>query len=116
MSQHSHVLVANSNKKNIILITISDFFIRWDLVHVTFQIFTITHKNGCKLKSKHKCLGDQISIGFLTPLAIHVYVSFIEIKLFKKYSSLTLKSMEIDKRSNHEHHVTEAATLAMTTV
>ena len=30
--------------------------------------------------------GDQVSIGFLTPLAIHEYVSFIEIKLFKKYS------------------------------
>ena len=29
---------------------------------------------------------------------------------------LTLKSMEIDKRSNLEHHVREAATLAMTTV
>ena len=29
---------------------------------------------------------------------------------------LTLKSMEIDKRSNLEHHVKEAATLAMTTV
>ena len=29
---------------------------------------------------------------------------------------LTLMSMEIDKRSNLEHHVTEAVTLAMTTV
>ena len=29
---------------------------------------------------------------------------------------LTLKSMEIDKRSNLEHHVKEATTLAMTTV
>ena len=29
---------------------------------------------------------------------------------------LTLRSMEIDKRSNLEHHVKEAATLAMTTV
>ena len=29
---------------------------------------------------------------------------------------LTLESMEIDKRSNLEHHITEAATLAMTTV
>ena len=29
---------------------------------------------------------------------------------------LTLQSMEIDKRSNLEHHVSEAATLAMTTV
>ena len=29
---------------------------------------------------------------------------------------LTFKSMEIDKTSNLEHHVTEAATLAMTTV
>ena len=29
---------------------------------------------------------------------------------------LTLKSMEIDKRSNLEHHVKEAATLAITTV
>ena len=31
--------------------------------------------------------GDQVSIGFLTALAIHKYVSFIEIKLFKKYSN-----------------------------
>ena len=29
---------------------------------------------------------------------------------------LTLHSMEIDKRSNLEHHVVEAATLAITTV
>ena len=29
---------------------------------------------------------------------------------------LTLKSMEIDKRSNLEHHVKQAATLAITTV
>ena len=29
---------------------------------------------------------------------------------------LTLKSMEIDKRSNLEHHVKEAVTLAITTV
>ena len=29
---------------------------------------------------------------------------------------LTSKSMEVDKRLNLEHHVTEAATLAMTTV
>ena len=29
---------------------------------------------------------------------------------------LTLKSMEIDKRSNPEHHVIEGDTLAMTTV
>ena len=35
--------------------------------------------------------GDQISIGFLTPLAIHEYVSFIEIKLFKKYSKFNIE-------------------------
>ena len=29
---------------------------------------------------------------------------------------LTLKSMEIDKRSDIEHHVKQAATLAITTV
>ena len=29
---------------------------------------------------------------------------------------LTLKSMEIDKRSNIEHHVRQAVTLAITTV
>ena len=29
---------------------------------------------------------------------------------------LTLKSMEIDKRSNLEHHVGQAVTLAITTV
>ena len=29
---------------------------------------------------------------------------------------LTLESMEIDKRSNLEHHVTEAVPLAITTV
>ena len=29
---------------------------------------------------------------------------------------LTLKSMEMDKRSNLEHHVKQAATLAITTV
>ena len=29
---------------------------------------------------------------------------------------LTLQSMEIDKRSNIEHHVKQAATLAITTV
>ena len=50
--------------------------------------------------------GDQVSIGSLTPLAIQEYVYFIQIKLFKNYSNLTLKSMEIDKRSNIEHHVT----------
>ena len=60
--------------------------------------------------------GDQVSIGSLTPLAIQEYVYFIEIKLFKNYSSLTLKSMEIDKRSNLEHYVKQAATLAITTV
>ena len=61
--------------------------------------------------------GDQVSIGSLTPLAIQEYVYFIEIKLFKNYSNfLTLKSMEIDKRSNIEHHVKQAVTLAITTV
>ena len=30
--------------------------------------------------------GDQVSIGFLTPLAIQEYVSFIKIKLFKIFS------------------------------
>ena len=35
--------------------------------------------------------GDQVSIGFLTPLAIHKYVSFIEIKLFKKYSNFNIE-------------------------
>ena len=34
---------------------------------------------------------DQVSIGFLTPLAIHKYVSFIEIKLFKKYSNFNIE-------------------------
>ena len=65
--------------------------------------------------------GDQVSIGSLTPLAIQEYVYFIEIKLFKSYylriiAILTLKSMEIDKRSNLEYHVEQAATLAITTV
>ena len=60
--------------------------------------------------------GDQVSIESLTPLAIHEYVYFIEIKYLRITVILTLKSMEIDKRSNLEHQVTEAATLAMTTV
>ena len=35
--------------------------------------------------------GDQVSLGFLTPLAIHKYVSFIEIKLVKKYSNFNIE-------------------------
>ena len=35
--------------------------------------------------------GDQVSRGFLTALAIHEYVSFIEIKLFKKYSNFNIE-------------------------
>ena len=57
--------------------------------------------------------GDQVSIGSLTPLAIQEYVYFIEIRITV---ILTLKSMEIDKRSNLEHHVGQAVTLAITTV
>ena len=33
---------------------------------------------------------DQVSIGFLTPLATHEYVIFIEIKLFMKYSNFNI--------------------------
>ena len=33
--------------------------------------------------------GDQVSIGSLTPLAIHVYL--IEIKLFKNYSNFNIE-------------------------
>ena len=36
--------------------------------------------------------------------------------LLKQNTILTLKSMEIDKISNLEHHVKQAATLAITTV
>ena len=49
--------------------------------------------------------GDQVSIGSLTPLAIHEYVYFIEKNYLRITAILTLKSMEIDKRSNLEHHV-----------
>ena len=35
--------------------------------------------------------GDQVSIGSLTPLAIHKYVYFIEIKLFKNYSNFNIE-------------------------
>ena len=34
---------------------------------------------------------DQVSIGSLTPLAIHEYVYFIEIKLFKNHSNFNIK-------------------------
>ena len=34
---------------------------------------------------------DQVSIGSLTPLAIHEYVYFIEIKLFKNYSNFKIE-------------------------
>ena len=34
---------------------------------------------------------DQASIGSLTSLAIHEYVYFIEIKLFKNYSSFNIE-------------------------
>ena len=35
--------------------------------------------------------GDQVSIGSLTPLAIHEYVYFIEIKLFKNYCNFNIE-------------------------
>ena len=57
----------------------------------------------------------KLNYGSLTPLAIHKYVYFIEIKLFKNYSNFDIE-VNVDKRSNLEHHVKEAATLAMTTV
>ena len=60
--------------------------------------------------------GDQVSIGSLTPLAIQKYVYFIEINYLRITVILTLKSMEIDKRSNLGHYVKQAATLAITTV
>ena len=60
--------------------------------------------------------GDQVSIGSLTPLAIQEYVYFIEINYLRITVFLTLKSMEIDKRSNLEHYVEQAVTLAVTTV
>ena len=34
---------------------------------------------------------DQVSIGFLTPSAIHEYVYFIKIKLFKNYSNFNIE-------------------------
>ena len=34
---------------------------------------------------------DQVSIGFLASLAIHEYVYFIEIKLFKNYSNFNIE-------------------------
>ena len=40
----------------------------------------------------------------------------LKLKYLRNTVILTLESMEIGKRSNLEHHVTEAATLAMTTV
>ena len=36
--------------------------------------------------------GDQVSIGSLTPLAIHEYVYFIEIKLIKNYSNFNIEA------------------------
>ena len=41
---------------------------------------------------------DQVSIGFLTSLAIHEYVYFIKINYLRITVILTLESMEIDKR------------------
>ena len=35
--------------------------------------------------------GNQVSIGSLTLLAIHEYVNFIEIKLFKNYSNFNIE-------------------------
>ena len=35
--------------------------------------------------------GDQVSIGFLTPLAIHEYVSFIKIKLIRNYNKFNIE-------------------------
>ena len=34
---------------------------------------------------------DQVSLGSLTPLAIHEYFYFIEIKLFKIYSNFNIE-------------------------
>ena len=34
---------------------------------------------------------DQVSIGFLTALAIQEYVYFIKIKLFKNYSNFNIE-------------------------
>ena len=35
--------------------------------------------------------GNQVPLGYLTPLAIHEYVYFIEIKLFKNYSNFNIE-------------------------
>ena len=60
--------------------------------------------------------GDQVSIGSLTSLAIHEYIYFIEIELFKNYCNFNIEVNGDSGKSNLEHHVKEAATLAMTTV
>ena len=39
---------------------------------------------------------DQVSIGFLTSLAIHEYVYLFKIKLFKKFSNFNIE-VNIDK-------------------
>ena len=39
-----------------------------------------------------------------------------KINILRIQANLTLKSMEIDKRPNIEHHEKQAATLAITTV
>ena len=45
------------------------------------------------------------------------FISYNRICFYLRISVfLTLQSMEIDKRSNLEHHATEAVTLAITTV
>ena len=104
------------NSKNILLITISNFFNGVHCTQVNFVYLVNWSKIDNFIKTKHERILIRYPLDPWHHKLSRSMLLLLKFNYLRITVILTLKSMEIDKRSNLEHYVEQAVPLAITTV